>query len=280
MLRKGNINTIGFFFKENGEIRNGNQAREDGLKEVMQFEWRKVHKALLSKKVQGIQTRDLRQIETDFIPWFKTNWGELKGDDLTQKKILREIAKAVTYHPNDTQKKVGTLLDLEEEELARAFKRIKKDHMNRAMHDFQLKLLSGVLFTNKAYKRMGRKKSARCTFCEEEKQDFIHLYISCSGANKLRSGLAQCWLGEKMTTKRWFLGSSDHNDILEKSKEYVAKEVNHYIFQMNWAGKDISVKAFKDRVLAQEEVEEALAYETHKSFDFHEKWAHLKQLLQ
>ena len=83
-----------------------------------------------------------------------------------------------------------------------------------------------------------------------------------------------------MTRKRWFLGSSHTNDILERSKDYLAKEINHYIFQMNWAGKEISMVAFTNRILAEEEVEEALAYEIKKTYDFHVKWEYLKQLLQ
>ena len=148
------------------------------------------------------------------------------------------------------------------------------------MHDFQFKMSSGTVFTNKAYKRMKRKSSAKCTFCEEDKQNFIHLYISCPGVNKFRTEIAKNWSGERMTTKRWFLGTSGSNDILEKSKEYLAKEINYYTFQMNWADKELSSLEFKNRVLAEEEVEEALALETKNTYDFHVKWEYLKQLLQ
>ena len=70
------------------------------------------------------------------------------------------------------------------------------------------------------------------------------------------------------------------NVDIKQSKEYLAKEVNHYIFQKNWEGKELSLIDFKNRILAQEEYEEVLAYETKNTFDFHVKWEHLKQLLQ
>ena len=147
------------------------------------------------------------------------------------------------------------------------------------MREFQMKLLSGLIFTNKSYKAMARKTSTKCMFCNEEQQDLVHLYISCKGVNRFRSSLSQCWTGEEMSQKRWFLGCSDSNEDLEKYKDYIAKEINHYIFQTNWAENDLSLTAFKNRILSQEEIEEAIASETDTLFDFYVKWENLKILL-
>ena len=82
-----------------------------------------------------------------------------------------------------------------------------------------------------------------------------------------------------MTKKRWFLGCSSTNNDLERAKDYIAKEINHYTFQANWAGDELSPIALKNRILAEEEIEEALASLMDKTFDFYVKWENLKQLL-
>ena len=280
ILRSQGINSLKFFFTKDGATVKGTQARERGLKESAQFEWYKVHKILIGKKVilQGEES-DIRG-DPGFEPWFKTKLGEIRGQDITQKKLLREIAKAVEYKPNSTQEEIYAKLEIKEEELSSAFANIKKDQKQRTSHDFQLKLLSGVIFTNTAYKYMKKKASSKCTFCNTEKQTLIHLYVECIGVNKLRQQLSTKWTGEKMTEKRWFLGVSDTNDILEQNKNLLAKEINHFVFQRNWEGENLSKEAFRNRILAEKETEEALAFEKNTTFDFHVKWQYLEQLLK
>ena len=87
------------------------------------------------------------------------------------------------------------------------------------------------------------------------------------------------WQGTAMDKKRWFLGVSDTCEVLEKSKNIIAKELNHYIFKMNWAGTDISVTAFKNWLRSDEEPEEALSFRVNKVFDHNLKWSHIQLLL-
>ena len=82
-----------------------------------------------------------------------------------------------------------------------------------------------------------------------------------------------------MGPKRWFLGVSNTNDLLEKSKNIIAKEINHFIFKMNWAGTDITVEAFKNWLRSDEEPEEALSYRLSKVFDHNLKWSYIQLLL-
>ena len=83
-----------------------------------------------------------------------------------------------------------------------------------------------------------------------------------------------------MDVKRWFLGSSVTNDVLEKSKNIIAKEANHFIFKMNWADSNINTDAFKNWLRSDEEPEEALAQRVNKMFDHYQKWSHIQLLLQ
>ena len=56
-----------------------------------------------------------------FDPFFKTKEGYIEARDISQKKILKELAKVAAYIPNNTQLKIQDILDLQEEELAKAF---------------------------------------------------------------------------------------------------------------------------------------------------------------
>ena len=280
-LRLQGVNTLAHFYTKGGRLISATKAREIGLKEIAQFEWQRVVKTLmLGKHALEGETRDLREERNNcLVLRFKTKLGSIEGSDITQKKIIRELAKSAKYQPNNTQLKFQELLELEEDDLSLAFSKIKQDHVSGLKREFQFKLLSGRVFTNKAYAKMGRKTSAKCTFCQEPKQNFSHLYITCEGVTKFRNTISRTWQGSEMTPKRWFLGTSITNDPRETCKNFIAKEINHYVFQTNWAGEELSLTAFKNRILAEEESEEEVANNTNNIFDFLVKWENIKQII-
>ena len=83
-----------------------------------------------------------------------------------------------------------------------------------------------------------------------------------------------------MSDKRWFLGVSNTAEVLEKAKNIIAKEINHYIFKMNYAGEQLSTEAFKNWLKSEEDPEEALASRLNRTFDHHVKWSNIQLLLQ
>ena len=213
-------------------------------------------------------------------PCFKTKTGNLPTGEISQRTILNEIAKSVVYMPNPTQLKSQKELQYDEDELALAFKTIKKENRSRRKQEFQFKMISGIIYANSAYCRMGFKNSAKCTFCEEEYQNFIHLYIHCQEVEKFRKKISSKWEGEEMTKKRWILGISNSNEVKERSKNYIAKESNYFIFKMNWADNPLSIVAFLNMIFAEFEPEEALAQKLNKENEFQEKWDNIKSLLK
>ena len=140
-------------------------------------------------------------------------------------------------------------------------------------------MISGIIYANSSYHRMGFKDSPKCTFCEEEYQNFTHLYIHCEGVDRFRNQISKEWRGEKMTKKRWILGISNSKECQEGMKNYIAKESNFFIFKMNWADKPLSVEAFKNFIFAERDPEEALAEKFGHQFDFQVKWENINALL-
>ena len=83
-----------------------------------------------------------------------------------------------------------------------------------------------------------------------------------------------------MSMKRWFLGVSESLEVLEKCKNIIAKEANHFIFKMNFSGGKLSKVAFINWLNSDEEPEEALASRVNKTFEHHLKWSNIQLLLQ
>ena len=254
---------------------------DKGLKGQAMFEWQKVSKAIKIAKLKLSNPTELPTLThpLPFNPFFHTKKEILGTSMITQKRILQEIASAGDYKPNGTQIKVSEALNLEEEDFSMALANYKKDNPCTWKQKFQCKLLSGLVYTNTAYKGMGRKSSAKCTFCDESAQTFVHMFIECPKEVDFRRSLAAKWSGEVMDKKRWFLGSSITNVILEKSKNIIAKEANHHIFKMNGANEQLSVDGFKRWLKSDEEPEEALSQRINKVFDHHIKWSHIQLLL-
>ena len=254
--------------------------RSKGLKDNAFCEWHKVLKALQTNR---LSVKSHQQIEIGgncFSLIIHTKKGMIQYPDITQKRILQEIAQGIEYIPNGTQMKLSEALKLEESDLSMAFKNFRKDNPCVWKQEFQFKLLSGRVFANKDYYRMGFKTSSNCTFCNTEDQTFIHTYLECPEVKVFREKLSRDWQGEAMSNKRWFLGVSSTPEVLEKCKNIIAKEANHFIFKTNYAGNRLSVEAFKNWLKSDEEPEEALASRVNKVFDHHLKWSNLELLLQ
>ena len=64
-------------------------------------------------------------------------------------------------------------------ELMLAFKNIKQTTTITKYHDFQLRLLHGVIFTNNILYHWKKVASQECEFCENTKQMLFHLMINC-----------------------------------------------------------------------------------------------------
>ena len=278
LLREG-LHSVGQWFDPQADMIKWEEVRRKGIAPNAFFEWQKVRKTLKIAKI-AIKNEKEVVIKEEFLPTFYTKKGPIRCGDISQKRILSEIAKNVEYIPNNTQIKISQRLSLEEDDLIKAFNLFKKDNPCTRKQEFQFKLLSGRVYTNKAYYGMGFKESAKCTFCSEEKQTLIHAYLDCEEVKKFRQQLSKDWDGDLMSEKRWFLGVSDTQETLEKCKNIIAKEANHYIFKMNWEGTKLSVEAFKNWLKSDEDPEEALALRINKIFDHHLKWSHLQVLLK
>ena len=279
MLQAG-LSMVGHWFDSQAKKTEWRIMKEKGIQESAFFEWHKVLKALQQERI-SVRSEQNKTIDLNlFSPMLHTKKGIIQFPDITQKRILQEMAQVVEYIPNGTQVKLAEFLSLEDTDLAQAFRYFKKDNPCTWKQEFQFKLLSGRVHSNAAYHRMGIKDSSNCTFCNAEGQKFIHTFIDCTKVREFRRKILRNWQGEEMSDKRWFLGVSDTPEVLEKAKNIIAKEINHYIFKTNYAGGQLSTEAFKNWLKSDEDPEEALASRVNKTFDHHLKWSNIQLLLE
>ena len=280
VLLKAGLNSVGHWFDSNAHKQKWEVVKRKGLNDNAFCEWHKVLKALQTNRITVRSGQEIDPGKDSFYPTIHTRKGIIQYSDITQKRILQEVAQAEEYVPNGTQKKVSELLDLQDTDLALAFTNFKKDNPCTWKQEFQFKLLSGAVYSNKAYHRMGHENSSNCTFCNAEEQTFIHTYLECPEVKLFRERLSSKWQGEVMSKKRWYLGVSSSYEVLEKCKNIIAKEANHFIFKKNFAGEKLSTEAFKNWLKSDEEPEEALASRVNKVFDHHLKWSNIQLLLE
>ena len=280
-LSREEIVYVGQFFDKNGGLLGGMKATNRGLRQSAFLEWTEVYLTLhkLDVKMPSDITIGSRTC-LPALPQLKTKDGCLQALDISQSKVLKAIAKTREYVPNGTQIKTVELLNIAEDDWGPAWKNMKNKLDSNLAKAFLFTLLSGVTYTNKAYVRMGRKSSSDCTFCGQPKQSFIHTFVLCQKVKDLREKLSKNWDGMEMSEKRWFLGSGNYNEPTEIAKDFIARQLNLYVFKSNWAEKQLNEIAFANIVKEQEEAEIAYADRVNLKYDAQLKWEHVKELLK
>ena len=151
--------------------------------------------------------------------------------------------------------------------------RLTKKHLMCSITRAKIfRLYAAISYTNKSYYRFGHKESPKCTFCEEPKQDFIHLFITCPAVIKFREELEGVWK-EKLTGKEWFFGNA-HN-----SQSFLIRESNLFIHANNWAGKTLNLHEFKAYISAKEKIEAEIAKKRNKVCDHINIWEHRLKMM-
>ena len=133
-------------------------------------------------------------------------------------------------------------------------------------------------FTNKDYHRFGHKDSSSCHYCEEEEQDFKHLFEDCDEVNELRDRLAINW-DIKPSKKEWLFGINNSGKY-EKAVSFIAIELCHYVHSTNWKGELLSLNKYKGQIRATENIERRIAMKKLKMHTHEEKWAPILELIR
>ena len=177
-------------------------------------------------------------------------------------------AKSTTFRERANEK-----FQLNETEWKTVFKQIKKHSNATYKRSFIVKFYNKITCTNTEFKRVGHTNTTKCSYCEEAKQDYYHLFWDCPGTNEFRHALSCKWVLEApLTLKNWCFGLFDNNTPTNNAIAFLALEVNNYIYTANWAKEQLSLAKFKSTIYACERVEHQIALESGKISKHLQKW--------
>ena len=254
------------FFDHDGRLIQGRDAIRNGIPTILQAKWQKVIRVLRTQNWKKEEIKLAKKIPTDNITNLCINGENIEGNQITQKKILNARARVREYTLSKAQVKINDRLQSEKEDWLKAIKNIKTHSICTNKRSKYFRMYAGITYTNKAYYRFGHKSSAKCTYCEEPKQDFIHLFIDCPEIKKFKNELLEIW-NVNINDKEWFFGSD------EECLSFLTKEANLYIHARNWAEKQLNFRNFQAHIASMEKIEADIAERRHKLDEHVYKWS-------
>ena len=108
-------------------------------------------------------------------------------------KTMAELIRKQKDKDNQTstgKTKITNMLDIGEEEWAEANKKIRTTTNEIRHRSFIYRYQNRLIYTNKDYHRFGHIESTKCTFCEQENQDYDHLFFQCRKVKELKEKVA------------------------------------------------------------------------------------------
>jgi len=210
-------------------------------------------------------------------PRFTRGQHTLEGEKLTQGRVLRLIASARTTLEREHQKKMTNRFSLKEEEWKMINRMTIKHSISTKKREFVFKFINGITGTNNKFAMVGHKESAKCTYCEEENQDFVHLFLECREVQKFRDAVnSRILRGINTTEKEWLYGPAFAESTQEKAEMYVTMESNQYIYRSNWASEELSLAKFRALLIDSEKIEAEIAKHNNKTMQHLKKWDYIK----
>ena len=119
---------MGHWFDSQAEKLKWETIKRKGLEDSARFEWQKASNAITTAKIRIKNDKEVEVNGALFDLSLHTKKGIIQYPDITQKRILQEIAQEEKYIPNGTQIKLNEILEFEDTDLKLAFKNIRKDN--------------------------------------------------------------------------------------------------------------------------------------------------------
>ena len=284
-LLKYGIRHLEDFFDCDGRLLQAEEAIARGLPKVARYEWDKVTRSIKNSKLDTSLVRGKNKKFALNEPFhskvtFRLGDAVLEGHQITQSRVLALVAKhreaPFSTYIDDANKR----FNLDETEWKQVYSQIKKHSIATYKRSFIVKYFNRIARTNTEFVRVGHTDSTKCTYCNEKKQDYYHLFWDCPGTNEFRDALSCKWvLDSPMTLKNWCFGLFDTNTPTNNALAFIALEVNNYIYSSNWAKEQLSITKFKSSLYACERVEHQIAVESNKVLKHLQKWEQIKNLI-
>jgi len=190
------------------------------------------------------------------------------------------VATSRTHKVTNFEKKINEKFNLDRDDWVLINRQIRKHSIATKKRSFIFKFYNKLTCTNDSFVRVGHTESTKCTYCDEVKQDYYHLFLDCPAVAEFRDAIQARWLQSSvMTLRDWVVGIVDAKSSNDRARCFIALEANHYIYNANWEKKELSLNKFKSRIYACERVERQIALESGKIEGHLRKWDSIKPLI-
>ena len=288
LFRKLGIKYLEDFFDCDGRIIQAEEAIRRGLPKKARYEWERIARAIKNSKadislVRGKYRRfDLTNLENDQIEQVTFRIGDtvLSGHQITQSKVLSLIATKRDAGINNFEKKVIERFDFSKEDWKKVYSQVKKHSIATYKRSFLIKFFNKAVGTNIDFIRVGHTKTTKCSYCNEEKQDYYHLFWDCKAVAEFRDAISCKWILEKpLTSINWCFGLFEDNTPRNNAISFITLEANEYIYRSNWSKEQLSLSKFKSCLYSYERVEYQIALDCNKMEKHLSKWENIKELI-
>ena len=247
------------FLDVDGRLLKWRDMQRAGLPVSMILEWNAVRAMLAKNKdrltsVRGRIRRQRLQYNTAINvepPTLTINKAELRGEELTQKKILKLISQTKGNEKTPHQKRLEERCNLQEEDWKFIYKLVKSHSIYSRRRSFLYIFYNVKSYTNSSYHRFNVKDSPGCKYCNEPYQNFEHLFFECEEVKRLKQKMSLDWnLNLPDNDRARVLGLGNNDEEMDKVCTFMVLECNHYVHRNNWEDKPIDLTGLRSQLHA------------------------------
>jgi len=214
------------------------------------------------------------------IEEYKTNLEKITNN-LTTKKVYKKIIEKLMTPPT-SELFLSTLLDIPCSTIKEYYSIPFTSTIYTKLRSFQFKIIHNIFYTNEKLHRIGYSNTPYCTFCNNETETLLHLFVECVKVRPLWKKIIDELLPpygiNALSSKDILLGI-----ILEKENNVI----NHIIIEAKYhihvcrLEKTLPVyNRLINRLKITESIEKEIASKTQKKTTTHNhKWHHLIQYI-
>jgi len=287
-LRQKGVTRAKDLFEPDGRIIKYVEANARGLSRESILEWQGAIQSIpeevkRGRKIKGEYRRFEESVDNCIpidMPKFTRGEQTVEGKKLTQATVLKMVASNRKTREREHQKKMSSKFMLNDEDWKKINRMTIRHSISTKKREFIFKFVNGITGTNKKFEMVGYKSSSSCTYCEEENQDYTHLFLECPEVQRFRDAInTRILKGIQMTEKDLLFGPAFAETTTEKAEMFVTMESNQYIYRANWAGEDLSLAKFRALLKDSERIEAEIARQNNKTLQHLKKWDYIKECI-
>ena len=209
---------------------------------------------------------------------------QLKRDieiKMKSKGVYKKIIKKITIPPS-SENFFKSNFDIANESFEQIYCIPFNATIYTKLRSFQFKINHNILYTNEKLHKVKLSDTPLCTFCNNEIETLVHLFVECNKVTnvwkEVIDKLLQPFGVTNLTKSEIILGvetTPEQNEIIN----HIILEVKYYIYVCKLEKCDPLFNRIKNRLKITERIENEIAFKAKKLPRHAYKWHHIKHYL-